>query len=66
MLSSEFKKVGVNIMNQSERLLFLINKLIKEDKRYKDLEIPDSYLEKTKLLRSLMNVRMSKEISEEF
>lgn len=66
MLSSEFKKVGVNIMNQSERVLFLINKLIKEDKRYKDLEIPDSYLEQTKLLRSLMNVRMPKEISEEF
>ena len=32
-------------MNQSERLLFLINKLIKEDKRYKNLEIPDFYLE---------------------
>lgn len=53
-------------MNQSERLLFLINELINEDERYKDLEIPDSYLEQTKLLRSLMNVRMSKEISEEF
>ena len=60
MLNIEFKKVGVNVMNQSERLLFLINKLIKEDERYKDLEIPNSYLEQTKLLRSLMNMRMSK------
>lgn len=53
-------------MNQAERLFFLINELIKEDKRYKNLEIPDSYLEKTRLLRSLMNVRMPKETSKEF
>lgn len=37
-----------------------------EDDRYKDLEIPESYLNQTRLLRSLMNVRMPKEISEEF
>jgi len=53
-------------MNQSERLYYLINELIHEDNRYKDLEIPDSHLEQTRLLRSFMNVRMSKEISEEF
>lgn len=53
-------------MNQSERLLFLINELKNENYRYKDLEIPDSYLEQTRLLRSLMNVRIPKEISEEF
>lgn len=53
-------------MNQSGRLLFLINELMNEDDRYKDLEIPDSYLDQTRLLRSLMNVRMPKEISEEF
>lgn len=49
-------------MNKSEILLFLIN----EDNRYKDLEIPDFHLEQTRLLRSLMNVRMPKETSEEF
>ena len=53
-------------MNQSERVLFLINELKNEDDRYKDLEIPNSYLDQTRLLRSLMNVRMPKEISEEF
>jgi len=53
-------------MNQSERLLFLINELINEDNRYKKMEIPDSYLDKIRLLRSLMNVRKPKEIREEF
>jgi len=53
-------------MNQSERLYYLINELINEDIRYKELKIPDSYLEQTQLFRSLMNVRMPKEISEEF
>jgi len=53
-------------MNQSQRLLFLINELMNEDDRYKDMEIPNSYLDKTRLLRSLMNVRMPKAISGEF
>ncbi|MDN5316464.1 MAG: hypothetical protein PWR08_588 [Thermoanaerobacterium sp.] len=53
-------------MNQSERVLFLINELKNEDDRYKDLEIPNTYFEQIRLLRSLMNVRMPKAISEEF
>ncbi|MDR3597107.1 protein-ADP-ribose hydrolase [Clostridium sp.] len=53
-------------MNQSERLLFLIKELINEDNRYKELEIPDSYFDQTRLLRSLMNVRMPSETGEEF
>jgi len=53
-------------MNQSERLNYLINGLINEDIRYKELKIHDSYLEQTQLFRSLMNVRMPKEIGEEF
>jgi len=53
-------------MNQAERLLFLINELINEDDRYKELKITDSYLEQTRLFRSLINVRMPKEISEKF
>jgi O-acetyl-ADP-ribose deacetylase (regulator of RNase III) len=59
-------KVGAYIINQSERLFFLINELMNEDDRYKNLRIPDSYLERTRLLRSLMNVRMPNEVSEEF
>ncbi|WP_026882073.1 protein-ADP-ribose hydrolase [Clostridium akagii] len=53
-------------MNQSERILFLTDELRNEDYRYKDLKIPDSYLEQDRLLRSLMNVRMPKKTSEEF
>jgi O-acetyl-ADP-ribose deacetylase (regulator of RNase III) len=53
-------------MNQSERLGYLINELISEEDRYKELEVPDSYLKQTRLLRSLMNVRIPKVISEEF
>ncbi|MDF2883993.1 MAG: macro domain protein [Clostridiaceae bacterium] len=53
-------------MNQSERVHYLINKLKNEDDRYKELEVPDSYLEQTRLLRSLMNVRRPTEINEEF
>lgn len=53
-------------MNQSERVYYLIKKLIGEDDRYKELEVPESYLDQTRLLRSLMNVRMPKEINEEF
>lgn len=53
-------------MNQLERIYFLINELINEDDRFIGLGVPDSYLEQSRLLRSLMNVRMPKEISEEF
>lgn len=53
-------------MNQSERIQFLINELKNEDKRYKDLNIPNSYLDQVTLLRSLMNVRMPKESVKNF
>jgi O-acetyl-ADP-ribose deacetylase (regulator of RNase III) len=53
-------------MDQSERLLFLINGLMNEDDRYKGLKAPESYYEQIRLLRSMMNVRMPKEISDEF
>ena len=53
-------------MNQDERRIFLIKELLKEDKRYKNIEIPKNPTEQVDLLRGLMNVRMPKEISEEF
>ena len=53
-------------MNQDERRIFLIKELLKEDKRYKNIEIPKNPTEQGDLLRALMNVRMPKEISEEF
>ncbi|MFR2270705.1 MAG: protein-ADP-ribose hydrolase [Clostridium sp.] len=53
-------------MNQDERRIFLIKELLKEDKRYKNIEIPKNPTEQGDLFRALMNVRMPKEISEEF
>ena len=53
-------------MNQDERRVFLIKELLKEDKRYKNIEIPKNPTEQVDLLRALMNVRIPKEISEEF
>ena len=53
-------------MNQDERRVFLIKELLKEDKRYKNIEIPKNPTEQGDLLRALMNVRIPKEIREEF
>lgn len=53
-------------MNQTERLLFLIDQLKNEDEEYRNLQVPDSYFQQTRLLRSLMNVRMPGEASKEF
>lgn len=53
-------------MNNNEKLDYLINRLIDEDIRYKDIEIPDNYKDKFNLLRSLMNVREPRKIDEYF
>ena len=53
-------------MNQNERRIFLIQELLKEDKRYEDIEIPQDFEEQRALLRALMNVRMVKGINDEF
>ena len=51
---------------QEERLNYLINFLKNENSQYKNMDIPESIEEKKVMLRSLMNVRPPKEISEEF
>ena len=53
-------------MDQNERRIFLIQELLKEDKRYNDIEIPQDFEEQRVLLRELMNVRMAKGINGEF
>ena len=53
-------------MDQNERRIFLIQELLKEDKRYNDIEIPQDFEEQRALLRALMNVRMAKGINDEF
>lgn len=45
-------------MNQSERRLFLLHSLLKEQNEYKDIAVPDGADQQCQLLRALMNVRM--------
>lgn len=53
-------------MTQSERLVFLIEYLKNEDGRYKQIDIPKETSKQKSLLRSLMNIRPAKPVSEEF
>lgn len=53
-------------MIQNDRRRFLIRYLLEEDKRYQDIEFPDNITEQKRLLRSLMNIRMPKKISDDF
>ncbi len=53
-------------MNQTERQLFLIQKLLEEQPEYRDMEIPPEETDRRRLLRSLMNVRMPGGMDEEF
>lgn len=53
-------------MTHEEQQRYLIEELLKEDKRYRRFRIPDSDKEQKDLLRSLMNVRSPKMISKRF
>lgn len=53
-------------MTQSERRLYLITELKKENRQYADLQVPSDAAEQKILLRSLFNVRMPKAASDEF
>lgn len=53
-------------MTQNERRTFLIQKLLSEQSRYRDLQIPPSEAEQKTLLRSLMNIRPPLPIGEDF
>ncbi|MDE6763216.1 MAG: protein-ADP-ribose hydrolase [Oscillospiraceae bacterium] len=53
-------------MKQNERLLYLIKNLLSEDRKYEKIPIPESEEERFKLLRSLMNIRPPKPVSEKF
>jgi O-acetyl-ADP-ribose deacetylase (regulator of RNase III) len=53
-------------MNQNERREFLLQYLLNENPRYKNIEIPRDIGEQKTLLRSLMNVRMAAPVSAEF
>lgn len=53
-------------MNQSERRIYLIKRLLEESNEYRGLNIPSGELEQRQLLRGLMNIRMPGEIDDEF
>lgn len=53
-------------MTQNERLLWLIKYLLAENPRYSKVEIPDDTDEQFNLYRSLVNVRMPEDISDEY
>lgn len=53
-------------MTQAERRDFLIQSLLSEQEKYADICIPEDKEEQKRLLRSLFNVRMPKDIDGEF
>lgn len=53
-------------MTQEERRLFLIQRLLGEQPRYEGMEIPQDNAEQKRLLRSLFNIRIPKNISDDF
>ena len=53
-------------MNQSEKRVFLIKRLLDEDRRYRGREVPADAYEQKRMLRSLMNIRRPQAIDAEF
>lgn len=53
-------------MNQTERRIYLIKKLLSERPKYADMQGPANTQEQKKLLRSLFNIRMPEPVSQEF
>ena len=53
-------------MTQSEKRIFLIKKLLKENKTYASMRIPEGDDEQKALLRALMNVRLPSSIDSDF
>lgn len=52
-------------MNQSERRIYLIQELLKENAQYRGMDIPTNAEEQRMLLRGLMNIRMPHIVSRE-
>lgn len=53
-------------MNQQERRIYLIQELLKENKAYREMKIPETSGEQKQLLRGLMNIRMPGLAGEKF
>ena len=53
-------------MNQEEKRLWLIRRLLAEDPQYKDVGIPEEAQRQRDLLRALMNVREAAPVDDAF
>lgn len=53
-------------MTQSEKRIYLINKLFEEQPQYKEISVPKSETEQKRLLRALMNIRRPMPIGDDF
>lgn len=53
-------------MNQNEKRAYLIKRLLKEQPRYRNMQIPIDTDQQKTMLRSLMNIRMPGKIDDEF
>lgn len=53
-------------MNQNEKRMFLIKRLLKEQPRYNKMRIPADIDDQKTMLRALMNIRMPGNIDDEF
>ena len=53
-------------MNLTDKLDYLISRLLSENTDYKNIAVPDSGEERFRLFRSLVNVRAPKPVSEDF
>ncbi|MDO4340289.1 MAG: protein-ADP-ribose hydrolase [Eubacteriales bacterium] len=53
-------------MNQQERRIYLVQELLRENKVYSEMKIPEISWQQKQLLRGLMNIRMPGPIGEEF
>ena len=64
-LHCEFKLGGIAV-TQEQRRIYLIKSLLSEQEEYADISIPADEQEQKRLLRSLFNIRMPKDIANEF
>lgn len=53
-------------MKQRERRIYLIQELLKENQAYSEVKIPETSVEQKQLLRGLMNIRLPRQVGEEF
>jgi O-acetyl-ADP-ribose deacetylase (regulator of RNase III) len=65
-MSDNFEKKAGQVMNQSEKRIYLIKELVAENPNLRGTGIPADSGDQRRMLRSLMNIRWAAPISEEF